>query len=318
VSVCQHPAMGDLGTPSAPAAGRAASVRGLSRQFVKLCDRRDFDDPRLRAAIRDIVPGRPPDEEIERKLWEYGMLALFLDDVGDLREDAEVLAVGAGHEHVLYWLANRVRRVVATDIYGEGDFAGREAKGTMVDDPARFAPYAYREDRLEARWMDGRTLDFPDASFDVVFTLSSIEHFGAPADVAAASREIARVLRPGGHAAVVTECFTHYHPLDSKLVQTGIRLATLGRRCSVATPRRRMVEVFTPRELRHQIVEPSGLQLMQPLRRELSPETAYNITRFRGAGTLEAATGRYYPHLLLRADGAPWTSAFLAFAKPPS
>jgi hypothetical protein len=33
-----------------------------------------------------------------------------------LREDAHVLSVGAGHEHVLYWLANHVQQVVATDM----------------------------------------------------------------------------------------------------------------------------------------------------------------------------------------------------------
>ena len=62
--------------------------------------------------------------------------------------------------------------------------------------------------------MDGRRLTFPDASFDAVFTVSSIEHFGAPGDVARAAAEIGRVLRPGGHALIITECLVHYHPLD--------------------------------------------------------------------------------------------------------
>jgi SAM-dependent methyltransferase len=283
---------------------------------VKLCDRRDFDDPEIAAAIEEIVPGTPEDERVERKYWEYAMLALLMRDVGALREDADVLAVAAGHEAPLFWLANRVRRVVATDIYGTGGFAGAEAQGTMLDDPASFAPFPYREDRLEARWMDARELDFPDASFDFVFSLSSIEHFGGPADIARAAAEMGRVLRPGGHACIVTECFVRSHPLDSPLVQTAIRGLTLGRRCGVATPTRRVVEVFAAPELEKRIVAPSGLELMQPLDMAVSPETFENVAMLHPDGRLETSTGRRQPHILLKGPGAPWTSACLALAKP--
>jgi SAM-dependent methyltransferase len=303
-----------VATPSADTGARPAPD-SLTRHYVKLCDRLDFDDPEIAAAIADIVPGLAPGAELERKYWEYAMLALFLRDVGGLREDAEVLAVGAGHEAPLFWLANRVRRVVATDIYGEGGFAGREAQGSMLDDPTVFAPFPYREDHLEVRWMDARDLDFPDERFDVVFTLSSIEHFGGPADIARASAEIGRVLRPGGHALVVTECFVGSHPLDNPLVQTAIRAGTLGRRCPTATPRNRLIDVFTPRELRSRVVRPSGLRLMQPLDTDISPESYENVTRFVD-DELQPRTGRHLPHILLRAHGAPWTSVCLALEKP--
>jgi len=306
--------------PGADPAAAAGSVGGaheaLSRQYVKLCDRRDFDDPRVRSTIRDIAPGRSEAEEVERKLWEYAMLAMFLGDAGRLQEDTEILAVGAGHEDVLYWLANRVGRVVATDIYGEGGFSGREAQDAMLADPSQFAPYPYREDRLEARWMDARRLEFADHSFDAVFSLSSIEHFGTPADIARSAKEMGRVLRPGGHAFIVTECFTGFHLLDTAIVQTAVRALTLGRRAAHATPRNREIDVFTPRELESRIVGPSGLRLMQPLDRDLSPETFDNLTRFVGDGDLYPASGRFHPHITLRTIGAPWTSVCLALEKP--
>jgi SAM-dependent methyltransferase len=285
----------------------------LSRQYVKLCDRRDFDDPEVRAAIRDVVPGRDPEAELERKLWEYAMLVLFLRDVGALHDEARILAVGAGQEAPLFWLANRVGRVVATDIYGEGGFADREASASMLDDPAALAPYPYRENRLEVLRMDARSLDFQDQSFDAVFSLSSIEHFGDSRDIARAAAEIGRVLRPGGHAFVVTECFVGpRRPLDFALVQTGIRIATRGRRCATATPRRRSTEVFTARELQTRIVGPSGLRLMQPLDRDLSPETFDNVTHLGGDGVPGRPEAPTYPHILMKAYGAPWTSASLA------
>jgi SAM-dependent methyltransferase len=287
----------------------------LRRKYAKLCDLSDFEDPDLRARIREIAPG-PEEEELHRKNWEYAMLALFLEDVGLLNDGAQVLSVGAGHEEVLFWLANKVGRVVATDLYGEGDFSAREAEVTMLDDPSAFAPYPYREDRLEVLKMDGRKLDFPNGSFDAVFSLSSIEHFGKPAEISQAAREIGRVLRSGGYAFVVTECFVGRHVLNSKLVQTAIRGATLGRRASTATPQTRMLSVFTPEELTRFIVRPSGLEQLQPLDRTISSETWENLIHWRGAGELTPATGRDFPHILLKAHGSAWTSVALPLRKP--
>lgn len=290
----------------------------LSRRFAKLCDVRDFDDPELVATIADILPERDAAAHVERKVWEFAMLALFLRDVGALGEGSSALAIGAGDERIVFWLANRMGRVVATDIYGSGDFAGREAMASMVSDPASHAPFPYREERLEVRQMDARALDFPDGSFDVVFSLSSIEHFGSPAQIARSAAEMGRVLKPGGHALVVTECFVRRHPLNAAPVDLALRLATLGRRRRGATLRRRAVvdQVFTPRELGSRIVAPSGLSLMQPLDLSLSPESWANLTRSRAGGELEPATGAYYPHVLLQSDRSVFTSVALPLVKP--
>jgi SAM-dependent methyltransferase len=289
----------------------------LSRQFVKLCDLPDFEDPAVRAKLREIIaPVEDPQEELRRKYWEYAMLGLYLEEVGALHEDAEALAVAAGHEEPLYWLANRIKRVLATDIYGEGDFSYREATASMLDDPSALAPYPYREDHLEVRSMNALALELPDESFDIVFSLSSIEHFGSPQDIAKGAREMARVLRPGGHLVIVTECLVGRHPLDPALVQFGIRLATLGRRCGAATPRQRVIDAFNPRELRRDVIGPTGLELVQPLDTTMSPQTFDNMIYWKGAGELTPRTGEDYPHILLKAHGSPWTSAFLAFQKP--
>ena len=109
------------------------------------------------------------------------MLTLFLEDFGLLDDDTEILSVGAGHETVLYWLANRVGKVVATDIYGEGRFGEREADRTMLSDPESFAPYPYRESPRSAAHGRRASSSSRTTSFDAVFTLSSIEHFGSRA-----------------------------------------------------------------------------------------------------------------------------------------
>ncbi len=293
-------------------------VSSLSRQFVKLCDVRDFEDPDLLAAARSVIPERDPRESIERKLWEFAMLILFMEDLGLLSDETEALSVGAGNERILFWLANRIGRVVATDVYGEGKFAGCEAVASMLEDPAAHAPYPYRVDRLEVHWMNARQLTFADESFDLVFTLSSIEHFGSGGEIAAAAREMGRVLKPGGHAVVVTDCFVRLHPLDATPIGFLGKILTAGRSGKNARPLRRgaVTEVFTVPELTSRIVRPSGLTLMQALQTEISPETWDNITYQSATGALSTDSGNPYPHVLIQVGRSIFTSVCLILAKP--
>jgi SAM-dependent methyltransferase len=290
----------------------------LRRQYVKRCDPQDFEDPRVLAVLSDILPERDPRAFIERKAWEFAMLALYLDDAGMLTEDTQALAVGAGDERILFWLANRLRRVVATDIYGSGEFAENEASASMLSDPASHAPYPYRKDHLEVLWMDGRWLGFPDESFDVVFSVSSIEHFGGASDIARSAREMARVLRPGGHAVILTEAYVIKHWLNSAPVDFALRLASLGRLRRRATPRRRAgVDVLTVREIERYIVAASGLTLAQPYDLSLSPESWSNVATKHRDGRTQTATGEFWPHTMLRFRGSTWMSICLALQKSP-
>jgi SAM-dependent methyltransferase len=297
----------------------ASQRTATGRQFVKLCDLDDFGDPELRQTIDEMVPGHPADEQVHRKYWEWASLALYLEQAGAVTDGAAALGVAAGSEPPLFWLANRIQRVVATDIYGEGSFAGREAAATMLTDPAALAPFPYRHDHLEVRHMDALALDFPDASFDIVFCLSSIEHFGGPRNAARAAAEMARVLRPGGQLVITTECLLGHHPLDSPLVQFGIRLATFGRRCGNVTPTSRVLDVFNEKEIRRYLIgrlATEGLDLVQPLDLSISPESFENPIEFGAGNKLSSRTGRMFPHVVLKSGpGSPWTSVFLAFRK---
>jgi SAM-dependent methyltransferase len=292
-----------------------AQISELSRQYVKLCEREDFDSPEFLSILEEIVPDLPSARLIHRKHWEYAMLGLYLTEVGALTEQSEALAVAAGHEETLYWLANRVGRVVATDIYGQGSFGEREAAASMLGDASAFAPVEYRKDHLEVREMNALDLRFPDDTFDIVYSLSSIEHFGGLTGAAQGVREMARTLRSGGHLLITTECLVGRHVLDLAPVQFAIRLATMGRRCAQATPRRRATEVFTPAELVKHIVRSSGLELVQALDLEVSDQSFENLARMGPDGQPMTSSGSVFPHIMLRAFGAPWTSVFLALRK---
>lgn len=290
-------------------------MTNLSRHYAKLCDVRDFEQADLLDAVRSLLPERDPLAHVERKAWEFAMVALFLGEVGRLSEGTRLLSVGAGNERIVFWLAQRVGRLVAVDLYGEGDFAEREAGRAMLEDPRSQSPWPYPEERLEVMRMDARELEFEDASFDSVITVSSMEHFGSPADRARAAAEIGRVLRPGGHAAIVTDVFVSRHPLDAAPVEFAIRLATFGRRRRAATPRRReRIEAFTEREVRRQIVEPSGLVALQPFHSRVSPESFDNVTQQTAEG-LRPRSGAYHPHIVLQVSRSLLTSACLVLQK---
>jgi len=184
----------------------------------------------------------------------------------------------------------------------------------MVQDAAAFAPYRYREDRLEVMEMNALDLRFPDASFDVVFSLNSIEHFGGRKEIVRAAQEMARVLRPGGYAFIVTECFVSRHPFNSRLIQSAVRLATAGRLCRLATPRRRIIDVMTREEVHSRIVRATGLKLVQRADFAVSAESADNLVHFGKDGSLTTA-GEPWPHVQLEVYGAPWTSVALALTK---
>jgi SAM-dependent methyltransferase len=287
----------------------------VNRQYAKVCELEDFADPALAPLIADIAPeldaSRP-----HRKGWEFAMAALFLRETGGLDGNARILDVGAGSEPVLFWLARHAAQVEAIDIYGRGGFADREAAASMLTDPAAFAPYPYPHDRLTVRDMDARRLEYPDESFDAVVSLSSIEHFGGPDDIARAAAEIGRVLKPQGHAFLVTEVFVEHDPLDRAPVLAAIRLLTGGRRCAGATLRQRSIaECFTPRELRTRIVAPSGLSLMQPLSLTQSLASRANVHRVRPDGTTTSSTGQPYPHLVVGAHRSLFTSVCLPLVK---
>ena len=173
-------------------------------QLCELANPAKWDNPEWMKLLRSLEVVADHKLSMHRKSYELTQLLFGLTRLGRCREDASIVSVGAGHEPVLYWLANHAGSVTATDLY-EGRWqsdGAREGDEGVLARPADYAPFAYRRDRLAFRKMDGRHLTFPDAAFDVAYSLSSIEHFGGTAGAGDALDEMARVVKPGGLVVV--------------------------------------------------------------------------------------------------------------------
>jgi SAM-dependent methyltransferase len=166
------------------------------------------------------TPDYAPPDFVHRKAWEWVQCLYGLDWLGMLDESHAALGVGVGFEPLSYFLSNVLGDVVATDLYPQShmwsESGAREGNPEILADPEKFAPYDYRKDRLTFRRMDGSQLDFPSERFDIVWTCSSIEHFGGHAAAARSMQEIQRVLRPGGVAVVITE-YVLPEPMSGRL-----------------------------------------------------------------------------------------------------
>jgi len=185
-------------------------VEALS--YNKLCNLADFQHPDLVPWIRAIFshererfgPAFPVGFE-DRRQWEVAMTLRTFFDHGVLNERSEVLGVGAGNEPTIFFLTNRVKRVFATDLYVTSGSGWAEADVSMIRDPGLNWPFSWNPRRLVVQHMDGRMLRYDDESFDGVFSCGSIEHFGTLDQIQRSSREMYRVLKPGGILAIATE-----------------------------------------------------------------------------------------------------------------
>lgn len=253
-------------------------------QLCELTNPRKWLEPRWREFLLSlqVVPGSLT--RMHRKGFEWTQAAYGLDLLGKLGDDIKCLGVGSGHEALVYWLANHTGHVLATDLY-EGSWTkkgSREGDPAVLADADRYAPFDYRRDRLEFRRMDGTSLELDDASFDVCFSMSSIEHFGGNAQAAKAMAEMGRVLKPGGVIALATEAVLN--DKDDK-------------------------EFFRFPELARHVVAASGCRLVQA--------PVFRVPRY----ALEHPTHMPHeqaltPHLVLEQKGVLYTSVMLFLQKP--
>jgi SAM-dependent methyltransferase len=290
--------------------------------YCKLCELEDFRDPDLRELIRDmsgVASERPdyPDGEEHRKPWEVAMTVRALRDFGALREDAEILGVGAGTEATIFWLTRHVKRVFATDLYlTEDSWSELDSGAGMLHAPEKETTLDWNPRRLVVQHMDALDLRYEDDSFDGIFSSGSIEHFGGLDNIRKSVEEMYRVVRPGGVVALATEF-----------------------RLGGPSPGIPGTWLFDEAELRQVALDDMGWRLASPVDLSISEATMEAPVDFDALFVMDAAKptvwakvqdalGRKppppavrhlptpYPHLVLWKGEHMWTSVHLALIKP--
>jgi SAM-dependent methyltransferase len=116
------------------------------------------------------------------------------------RGDEVVLDVGCGRGLLLIAAAKRltVGRAIGVDIWSASDQSGNSPQATLKN--ARLEGVAKRVEVMDG---DARRLPFEDGTFDVVLSSLVLHNIHAAAGREEALREMVRVLKQGGHLAIL-------------------------------------------------------------------------------------------------------------------
>jgi SAM-dependent methyltransferase len=277
----------------------------------KLCCIEDWQNDELRQVISELQKrkgdqlGLSNDIEmrerglIHRKDWEWAMSVLAMRRFGKLNKNSISLGVGSGKEIFLFYLANHLGHVYATDIYADGVWK-KAVPPDFIKNPKRYAPFEYNESALTVMRMDGTKLEFPSETFDIAFSFSSIEHFGGNNHSGASQslKEIERVLKRGGIATITTE-----YILNDK------------------EPPGLANQFFNRRTIYSDLIDKlEELRLLEPLDLSITTNTLDTVMDVRDALKWDTNIFSYEfkkmnPYILLRTRNILLTSVMLVFQK---
>jgi len=215
---------------------------------------------------------------------------IALKRLAKLNNSSRAIGVGAGKEDFIFYLANNVGHVHATDLYrSDWDSSPKD----FVTNPDKYAPFEYRKERLSVARMDATKLDFPSEHFDIAFSFSSIEHFGGSLHSGAlrSLKEIERVLKPDGIAVVATE-----------YVMNGAEHR----------------EYFNKENIFSDLLDKLEMKLVEPLDLQISSKTVETVMDFYSAVMWHFKDENYkinHPNIVLRNRNALHTSIMLVFKK---
>jgi SAM-dependent methyltransferase len=230
---------------------------------------------------------------IYRKDWEWGLGVLAMKRFDKLNKESKAIGLGSATEEVLFYLANRIDHVYATDLY-DGKGWKNLVPSDFPENPKKYSPYPYNEDALTVMRMDATRLAFADESFDIAFSFSSIEHFDGENHSGAlrSMREMERVLKPGGIAVVATE-----YILNDK----------------------EHTEFFNRRTIYSDLIDKlDRLRLVEPLDLRITTKTLDAIIDYHSAVNWLASAYEFkksHPYVLIRINDMLVTSVMLVFQK---
>jgi SAM-dependent methyltransferase len=243
----------------------------------RLCYVEDSENSEVREILSSLQ------QDFSKRSWEWVLAIVAMRRFGKLNNNSKAIGIASSKEPLLFYLANNVNHVYATDLYDSTKDI--HTPSDFPENPKKYAPFPYKEGALTVLRMDATNLEFPPESFDIAFSISSIEHFGGKNHSGALRclKEIERVLKTGGIAVITTEYILNdkEHP-----------------------------EFFNRRTIYDDLINKlEKLQLVEPLDLRIT------------TGTLDTAMGLYdtegisHPDILLRYGDLLFTSVMLVFQK---
>lgn len=256
-----------------------------------LCCIESWQNSEVKEAMAEL---QTPSGFVHRKHWEWALGIVSMQRFGKLNDNTIAIGVGSGKELILFYLANKIKHIYATDIY-EGKTSWKEdAPSDFPENPTKYAPFPYREHSLTISRMNAMELRFPSENFDVAFSFSSIEHFGGKNHSGALSslREMERVLKPGGIAIVATE-----YIINNK----------------------KHNEFFNEITIYSDLINNlERLKLVEPLELRITNDTLRTMMEYFTAVEWQHKSNEFkknHPHILLKHKDILWTSVMLVFQK---
>jgi len=260
----------------------------------RLCSLEDWNNEEIKQTISELYKSNPP-SYIHRKVWEFAMGIIAMKRFNKLNDKCTAIGIGTGIEPIPFYLANKVKHVYATDLYGKTKGWNKEAPHTFLDNPKKYAPFPYKEDALTVLRMDGTKLEFPSETFDIAFSFSSIEHFGGKDHSGSlkSMKEIERVLKPGGIAVIATEYIINDkdHP-----------------------------EFFNKKTIYSDLIDKlDSLKLVEPLDLRITTKTLDTVLDWHEAFNRDISDdeefAKSHPYLLLNLENLLFISVMLVFKK---
>ena len=244
----------------------------------RLCYVEDSENSEVRGILSSLQ------QDFSKRSWEWALAIVAMRRFGKLNDNSKAIGIASAKEPLLFYLANSINHVYATDLCDSTK--DRNAPSDFPENPKKYAPFPYKEDALTALRMDATNLEFPSESFDIAFSISSIEHFGGKNHSGALRclKEIERVLKAGGISVITTEYILNdkEHP-----------------------------EFFNRRTIHDDLINKlQKLQLVEPLDLRITTRTLDTAM-----GMFDDTTGITHPHILIRYGDILFTSIMLVFQK---
>ncbi|KFI23337.1 class I SAM-dependent methyltransferase [Nitrosococcus oceani] len=139
-----------------------------------------------------------------RKWWEWNYIAECAELLGYLSEDNKALGLGVGKEPLIFFFARHCQKVLATDLYSS-DTRWTHARVASTNKIFDSSPISFQRERVQIESADMRSVPASDASYNFIWSTSSIEHVPTLKDLVKIFNECARILKVGGHAILTTE-----------------------------------------------------------------------------------------------------------------